>query len=177
MWGKQKVEFTTCPMYHRSHENGTKLTVLEKDMHSVTNGMTKLNAEQSEVMRNQVDMKAEVKDFRIALEAHMEDEVEHHSNTNKAMHSLADSVKDLVADNKEHRKLRERQELDATKKQDDWRKLWFKIGGSVMLAILLAAGTFIWTSLEYYTTARQAQKVQKAILVNQETILDNKDNR
>lgn len=175
MWGKQKIEFTACPMYHRSHANGTKLTQLEADMHSITNGLTKLNVEQSEVMRNQVDMKAEVKEFRLALEAHMEDEVEHHSNTSKAMHSLADSVKDLVTDNKEHRKLREKLEIETSKKQDDWRKLWFRIGGSMLLVIILAIGGFVWTSLDYYTTARQAQKVQKEILHNQNKFIDHEN--
>jgi len=173
MWGKQKIDFKLCPMYHRSHNNGTKLTELESDMHSVTNALTKLNVEQTQVMQNQIDMKVEVKEFRLSLENHMEDEIEHHAGTNRAIDNLAESVTELVRANKSHMEAREKLEEESIRKQDDWRKLWFRIGGSIFLVILLAVGGFVWTSLDYYTTARQAQKVQKAMLQNQETLIGN----
>ena len=169
MWGK--VNFSTCPMYAKSHANGTKLTKLEDEVSAIHVTINEINTEQRLTMESHITMKEDIKSMKDSLTSHMTEEAVHHKNTADAITGLTENVHTLLNGSEAHRKEREKREELAEKQQESWRSLWFRVGGSIFLVVILALGGFMWKSLTYYSTATATHAIQKEILHNEKKVL------
>lgn len=183
LWNNR--DWSSCPMYHKSRANGTTLEKLEESFNVLSEEVHKMELEQSITMQTQLQLKNDVaylkEEFNSLgslVKSHMEDEAEYHINNNNSFNEMSGAIMELtttvqsvIGDNQQERVRREKAEELKAKQSDDWRKLWFRIGGSIALAIMIAIGAFLWGLVVDYNNKVHVQAVQEAILSNQEQLM------